>query len=84
MNYQGGANSIGGMNEMQDTALNGAQVSSLVEILNNVTTGLIPKESAAAIIQSAFPSFNDEKIRKMLNPITVNKDNKEIKTDGNP
>jgi hypothetical protein len=80
----GGANSIGGMNEMQDTALNGAQVSSLVEILNNVTTGLIPKESAAAIIQSAFPSFNDEKIRKMRNPITVNKDNKEIKTDGNP
>ncbi len=37
-----------------DLALNGAQVSSLVEVINGVASGLMPRESALAIIQSAF------------------------------
>lgn len=41
--------------DVQATALNGAQVQSLVEIALKVATGELPRESAAAIAGAAFP-----------------------------
>lgn len=41
--------------DVQKTALNGAQVSSLVEIVTGVALGQIPRESAVEMIQAAFP-----------------------------
>jgi hypothetical protein len=37
-----------------DTAMNGAQVSSLVDVVKSVSTGELPKESALQIIMHAF------------------------------
>lgn len=44
-----------GAGKAQDVALNGAQVTALVEIVKSVVLGEIPRESAAAIIAAAFP-----------------------------
>lgn len=38
----------------QDTALNGAQIASLLEIIQAVADGLIPRDSGLAIIKRAF------------------------------
>jgi hypothetical protein len=38
----------------QDTALNGAQIASLLEIIRAVADGLIPRDSGLAIIKRAF------------------------------
>jgi hypothetical protein len=40
--------------DVQKTALNGAQVSSLLEVITSVVNGQVPRESAVAIIQAAF------------------------------
>jgi SPP1 gp7 family putative phage head morphogenesis protein len=40
--------------KVADTALNGAQVSSLLEIVMSVTTGQIPRETAINLIINAF------------------------------
>jgi len=55
--------------DYQSEALNGAQVTSLVEIIAQITAGMIPKESASAIIKAAFPTFTDELIAKIISPI---------------
>jgi len=57
--------------DIQKLALNGAQVSSLVEIMGAVTAGTMPKESAKYVILQAFPAFNPETIDKMLSPIKI-------------
>lgn len=49
---------VEGQPEVQDTAMNGAQVSSLLEVAVRVQAGEISEEAAAAIIQVAFPSIN--------------------------
>lgn len=53
---------------VQRLALNGAQVSSLVEIVVGVQRGEIPKESARGMIASAFPFLDAETIVKIINP----------------
>lgn len=52
-----------------DTALNGAQVTSLVEILAAVSEGRLPVESARPLILAAFPSFDDARVESMLSPL---------------
>ncbi len=52
-----------------DTALNGAQVTSLVEILANVSSGALPIDSAKSLILAAFPSFDDARVESMLTPL---------------
>lgn len=42
--------------------LNGAQISSLLEVLANVSSGLITRDGARAIIASAFPTLTAEQI----------------------
>lgn len=41
--------------DVQKQALNGAQVTSLLELLNAVATGQLPRESAIELIVAAFP-----------------------------
>lgn len=45
---------IDGTEDIQETALNGAQVTSLVEIMRATADGQIPRDSAVAIIENAF------------------------------
>jgi hypothetical protein len=49
-----------------DTSLNGSQITSLVEIINQVSLGIISKETALPLIQAAFPGIDDASITKML------------------
>lgn len=56
---------------VQDTALNGAQVTSLVEIVANISNGQISKETGEAMIRAAFPAMEQALIDQMLKGITV-------------
>jgi len=56
---------------VQDTALNGAQVSALLQIIEQVAQGRIPKESAGPIIRASFPAIPQETINDMLGPLEV-------------
>ena len=57
--------------DVQATALNGAQVQSLVEIALKVATGELPRESAAAIAGAAFPLIAPEVIAKIFSGIVA-------------
>lgn len=49
------------------TAFNGAQVSSMVEVIKAAIAGEIPRESAAAILEIAFP-IDAARAQKLLGP----------------
>lgn len=55
--------------QIPNTALNGAQVTSLLDILAQVSSSVIPKESAKATIQFAFPGVDTALVDSMLNSI---------------
>jgi phage-related protein (TIGR01555 family) len=44
----------GGAPSIQDTALNGTQVTSMIEVVTNVVKGSIPRESGVEILKRAF------------------------------
>lgn len=60
----------GGMGDKQveDTAMNGAQVSSLLTILQAVSANQLHPDSASYMIQIAFPSVDSAQIDAMLKP----------------
>lgn len=58
---------------VQDTALNGAQVESLLTIVTNVKMGLLPKEAGKALVDAAFPSLTAEQIDAIFDPIQADK-----------
>lgn len=60
---------VEGAAAVADTALNGAQVTSLVEILGAVAAGTLPVETAKPLILAAFPSFDDARVESMLSPL---------------
>ncbi len=51
---------------VQDTALNGSQVTSLVEIITNISLGRISKQTGQALIRAAFPAMPDALIAQMM------------------
>lgn len=53
------------------TALNGAQITSLVEILIQTATGIIPKDSAKGVVQAAFPTLTAQQVDAIFNSIIV-------------
>lgn len=50
-------------------ALNGAQVTSLVDVITQVGTAAMPKETAKPVLAAAFPSFSPELINAIIDPI---------------
>lgn len=50
-----------------DTAMNGAQIASLVEIIAQVSSGQLPPDAAVQVLQSAFPSIDEAEIQSMVN-----------------
>ena len=54
-----------------DTAMNGAQVASIVAIIAQVGQGIIPQETARALIRSAFPAVPPANVEQMLAPFSV-------------
>jgi hypothetical protein len=55
-----------GEKTIQETALNGAQISSLLAVIENYNNNVIDRDSAIAIITSAFPSIPIEKAQGMV------------------
>ena len=55
--------------DVQATALNGAQISSLVELVNQVGQGLIPSASAKAIAIASFPFLDPSVINEIFDPV---------------
>ena len=45
---------------IQDISLNGAQVASLINIINAVAAGALSKEGAVSVITAAFPTISNE------------------------
>jgi hypothetical protein len=55
--------------DVQATALNGAQVSSLLAIANQLSIGELPKEGARALIEAAFPATPKELIDTIVSEV---------------
>lgn len=58
-----------GPDQVQDTALNGAQVTSLVDLATQVAQGILPMETAQGIASAAFPAVSKELIGQIFDPI---------------
>lgn len=56
----------GGGNTVQDTAMNGTQISSLIESLTLVADKKLPLSTVKAMMQAAFPAIPPELIDAML------------------
>ena len=56
---------------VQDTALNGAQVSSLVQIISQMSLGVISKETGTALIRAAFPGMPQPLIDEMIDGVVT-------------
>jgi HK97 family phage portal protein len=61
----------GGSADVASTALNGAQIASLVELVNQVGQGLVPPASAKAIAQASFPFLAQAVIDSIFDPVQV-------------
>lgn len=51
---------------VQDTALNGAQVTALVEVLAQIAAGTLAPDAAILLITSAFPAIDEAAARRMV------------------
>ncbi len=56
---------------VKDTSLNGAQVSSLVEVISLVATGVLTQSTADAMIKAAFPGIDPSLVSQMLSNVKV-------------
>ena len=64
-----GAEGAAGATQVQDTALNGAQVQALVQIAVNVANGMLPAETGKSIAKAAFPLVSDDLISSIFDAI---------------
>jgi hypothetical protein len=60
-----GTQVVGGV-DLQATALNGAQVTALLEVLAQVSAGALDQDAAVALITSAFPTVSIDLARQMV------------------
>jgi hypothetical protein len=51
---------------LQDTALNGAQVTALLQILASISAGALDKEAAVTLITSAFPAITEPEAQQIV------------------
>lgn len=58
-------------NSVQATALNGAQVTALQELLAGAATGTLPIETVRAAIRAAFPLLTEAEISDMIAPLAT-------------
>lgn len=55
--------------DVQQTALNGAQIASLADIIDRVAQGQMPIETARGMLDAAFPTLTPEEIEAILAPL---------------
>lgn len=56
--------------DVAGTALNGAQISSMIEILIQSATGVLPVPSAKAVMKASFPTLTDEQVDDIFTDIS--------------
>jgi hypothetical protein len=66
--------------DIASLALNGAQVTSLVDVITQVGTGAMPKQTAVAVLKASFPTLSDSLIQSIIDPIQPGA----IAADGTP
>jgi HK97 family phage portal protein len=54
---------------VQDTALNGAQVASMLAIVSQVTAGALPVDTARALIVASFPTLSEAQVSAIVGPL---------------
>lgn len=54
---------------LQNTALNGAQITSMVEIVTAVTNKIMPKATATALLKASFPTLTEQQVNDIIAPI---------------
>lgn len=54
---------------VQDTALNGAQVTALVDLVSQARQGVIPVDTAQAIAAAAFPLIGPDELAAIFGPV---------------
>lgn len=59
----------GVVQDVQQTALNGAQIASLLSITQGVTSGTIPPESGEGMIEASFPTLTNAQIAAIIGPL---------------
>ncbi|NBW39232.1 MAG: hypothetical protein EBR30_30275, partial [Cytophagia bacterium] len=59
----------GAPTDVAATALNGAQITSLVDIAMQAAAGAIPVTSAKAIVSAAFPTLSQAQVDAIFNSI---------------
>jgi hypothetical protein len=60
---------VGADVSVSDTALNGAQIDSLLSIVESVAAGALPKETAKGVILASFPTLDAAEVDAILGPI---------------
>lgn len=56
--------------DLAAASLNGAQLSSILEVVRGVSEGAIPPSTASAIIAVAFPSITADQIGSIVSPLS--------------
>jgi hypothetical protein len=59
-----------GSGDVAGTALNGAQISSMIEILIQSATGVLPVPSAKAVMKASFPTLTDQQVEDIFTGIS--------------
>lgn len=54
---------------IQSQALNGAQITSLLEIVTSVATGALPPDTAIATIKAGFPALTEDQVNAIVDPV---------------
>ena len=60
---------VAAKSNVQSTALNGAQVTSLIDLATSMSSQQLPPESVKALIIAAFPLMEESLIDSILNPL---------------
>lgn len=60
-----------GSGDVAGTALNGAQISSMIEILIQSATGVLPVPSAKAVMKASFPTLTDQQVDDIFTGISA-------------
>lgn len=55
---------------IQDASLNGAQVTSLAQIIASVAAGQLPLETARGVILASFTTISEDEADRILKPLT--------------
>jgi hypothetical protein len=69
-----------GVDDVQKTALNGAQVTALIELIANVGAGVVSKDTAKGIVVNAFPTFSEEEVNQIVDNVILKKNPVKVET----